>query len=260
MIVRAWREYTDDIRAGAAKWDQRWEQGKHERPELGTLFRCGGCGWAATDRAAVWRHKQQCTTSPAPSRQRDGGGPKLIHMTLAKRLVFGPTHYMTDMGWQIRMLLTWQRLVRAGKVCQQRKHAPMWKEAERGRRHRLTEQQEAAVRRGEEEWMVETGQVRGVRYDWKQQDDTMRDRGVTSGAAAVLSRRRHSDSGSTHDGQSPPKQPRRANDSLDEPHTATASRREPPTVSRGNKRQRDGGDDDSEELERRRHRDAFGDG
>ena len=142
----------------------------------------------------------------------------------------------------------------------------MWKEVERERRHRLTEQQEAAVRRDEEEWTVETGQTRGVRYDWKQQEDTMRDVGVTSGAAAVLSRRRHSDSGSTHDGQSPSKRLRHAgNDSLDAPHMATASGygrggasgREPLTVSKGHKRQRDGEDDDSEELERRRLRDAY---
>jgi len=206
VLVRAWREYTDDVRAGAAKWDQRWEQCEHERFELGAYFRCG-CGRVSANRAAIWQHRQQCAAALASPRN---SGPALIHMTLAKRLVFmGPTKYASGGSWQVRMILAWQRLVRAGKVHRARWRAPMWREAEQDRISTLAGRHAASSGWEATDWGAAAGQIRGVRYEWRRQEEAAREMGVTSGAAAVLAKRRHADSGH---GQHPPQRPRRDGD------------------------------------------------
>ena len=206
VIVRAWREYTDDVRAGAAKWDQRWGQCEHERVELGAYFRCG-CGWASASRAAAWQHRRQCDTALAPPHS---SGPTLVHMTLAKRLVFtGPTKYASGGGGQVRMILAWQRLVRAGKVRQARWRAPMWREAEQDRISTLAERQAASIEQEGADWGAAAKRPRGVRYEWRRQEETAREMGVTSGAAAVLAKRRHADG--EHE-QRPSQRPRRDGD------------------------------------------------
>ena len=56
------------------------------------------------------------------------------HHTLAQRLIFGgDSVWLTEVGWQARMVFAWMRLVRAGKVCRARRAQPMWQAAERNR-------------------------------------------------------------------------------------------------------------------------------
>ena len=248
--MRAWRECADDVRAGAAKWEQRWEQCKSEQVGLDTLIRCG-CGWASTSRAAAWRHKQQHSESTATSRRHVMSGPEPLHMTLAKRLTLsGPTHYLSETGWRVRMVLAWQRLVRAEKVRKKRRRAPMWREAERGRISRLAERQSMEVRRSEGEWMAETGRERGVRYEWRLQEETARDMNVTSGAAAVLAKRRRADSEHAHN-NSPSQRTR----------TEGGGNQEATSAKEERCKRRHGEDGaGTEDVGRKRRRDAFGDG
>ena len=46
--------------------------------------------------------------------------------------------------------------------------------------------------------MAETGRERGVRYEGRLQEETARDMNVTSGAAAVLAKKRRADSAHVH--------------------------------------------------------------
>lgn len=82
VLLRAWREVSDGVPAGAAVWDGRWN--------------------AATQHDCL----------------------------LARRLVFSDgcdVTWWTDGGWQVQMLLTWQRLVRAGVVRAARRRSSRWR-------------------------------------------------------------------------------------------------------------------------------------
>ena len=133
LIVRAWREVTDGIRAGAAKWEQRW---------------------AATEM----------------------GNP------LARRLQFHDTvsHYGTEVGWRMRAVFTWMRIVRAAKVQQARRRSSTWRANEQHRLHQLHEHSQTAPI---------TTPVRQP-YTWREQTEISIDTGATSGAAAVILKRR----------------------------------------------------------------------
>ena len=104
----------------------------------------------------------------------------------------------------------------------------MWREAEQDRISTLAGRHAASSGWEATDWGAAAGQIRGVRYEWRRQEEAAREMGVTSGAAAVLAKRRHADGGHER-GQRPPQRPRR-----------------------------DG--DGSREQGRKRPRDAFGDG
>ena len=133
LIVRAWREVTDGIRAGAAKWEQRWAASEMGNP-------------------------------------------------LARRLQFNDTvsHYGTEVGWRIRAIFTWMRIVRAAKVQQARRRSTSWRENEQHRLHQLHERSQTAPI---------TTHVRQP-YTWHEQTEISNDTGATSGAAAVILKRR----------------------------------------------------------------------
>ena len=133
LIIRAWREVTDGIRAGAAKWDQRW---------------------AASDM----------------------GSP------LARRLQFNDTvsHYGTEVGWRIRAVFTWMRIVRAAKVQRARRRSGTWRANEQHRLHQIYESSQTTPI---------TTQIRRP-YTWHEQTEISSDTGATSGAAAVILKRR----------------------------------------------------------------------
>ena len=133
LIIRAWREVTDGIRAGAAKWDQRW---------------------AASEM----------------------GSP------LARRLQFNDTvsHYGTEVGWRIRAVFTWMRIVRAAKVQRARRRSGTWRANEQHRLHQIYESSQTTPI---------TTQIRRP-YTWHEQTEISSDTGATSGAAAVILKRR----------------------------------------------------------------------
>ena len=127
----------------------------------------------------------------------------------------------------------------------------MWQAAERERVRRLAELQAAEVRRGAEADWATGASYGGTRYEWRLQEEIVGSAGVTSGAAAVLVKRRRAGSGCERDKQSPPRL------------QGTGSDGNPETSSKGdgrrNKRHEEGGDD-FVEAGRKRLRDAFGDG
>ena len=78
LIVRAWREMTDGIRAGAAKWEQRLAASEMGNPQL-------------------WLDGYRLMTQ--------------YRYSIA--LVYGP-----EVGWRIRAIFSWMRIVRAANVRQ----------------------------------------------------------------------------------------------------------------------------------------------
>ena len=173
-------------------------------------------------------------------------------MTLAKRLVFtGPTRYLSGAGWRVRMVLAWQRLVRAGKVRQRRRSAPLWRAAEQERVRRLAGLQAAEVRRGAAAGWATGAGYGGTRYEWRLQEEIAGSSGVTSGAAAVLARRRRAVDECERDGRSPPQRQRTSGDGSPGTLGGESGRR---------KRGRVGYGEDCAREERKRRRDAFGDG
>ena len=140
LIIRAWREVTDGIRAGAAKWDQRW---------------------TATE----------------------------IGSPLARRLAF-QRHTMedgTDVGWRMQAILTWMRLIRADKVKQIRCRSDTWRANEQRRLHQSYANNQAAPL---------TAHMHQP-YTWQEQTQISTDTGASSGAAAVILKRRRAHDG-TH--------------------------------------------------------------
>ena len=71
----------------------------------------------------------------------------------------------------------------------------MWREAEQDRISTLAGRYAASSGWEVTDWGAEDGQIRGVRYEWRRQEEAAREMGVTSGAAAVLAKRRHADGG-----------------------------------------------------------------
>ena len=124
---------TEGLRAGAAKWEQRW---------------------AASE----------------------AGNP------LARRLQFNDTvsYYGTEAGWRARAIFTWMRIVRAEKIRQARRRSGTWRANEQRRLHQLHARSQTAP--------IAT-QIRQP-YTWREQTEISRETGATSGAAAVILKRR----------------------------------------------------------------------
>ena len=104
---------------------------------------------------------------------------------LARRLSFDTNGSMwtTEYGWQLRMLLAWQRLVRAGKVTQARRGSSVWRDAEAKRL--------SAMARTAWEGAMPSKRGRVEGFAWRDETTVAREQNVTSGAAAVLVRRQH---------------------------------------------------------------------
>ena len=191
MILRAWREVTDDVQAGAAKWDQRWGEVQRYHTNTRETYTCP-CNLHTTNRAAFWRHLQTCVQAASPS-SANATRPtqiRLMHHTLAQRLdLTRPTIWHTEQGWRARVLFTWQRLVRAGRVRKTRRGSDMWQQAERNRMAHITNQYRDQMQQ-EGDWVMDNTHIRGQRYDWHAQADAQRHhQGATSGAAAIIARR-----------------------------------------------------------------------
>ena len=143
----------------------------------------------------MWRHVRTCklcvqggATSDAVS---DGGhgSVKLVHLTLARRLSIPRESLLySEAGWRVRVVLSWQRLVRAGKVRAARRCSPMWVAAERDRVHDLTAAYRAQTAT-EGEWRSDAKRARSQTYEWRAQAEVAGRLHVTSGAAAVIAQR-----------------------------------------------------------------------
>ena len=184
VILRAWREATDDVRAGAAKWEARWHDAARAAASLERPRPCV-CGYATACRARLWEHMRSC----ARCVQQDHTRVSMVHHTLARRLAFPSASLIfSEAGWRARMVLSWLRLVRAGKVRVMRRASPMWMAAERDRVRGQAEtyrRQTAA----EGEWQDGNKRMRGHAYGWGAQESVAARLGATSGAAAVVVRR-----------------------------------------------------------------------
>ena len=101
---------------------------------------------------------------------------------LARRLQFNDTvsHYGTEVGWRIRAVFTWMRIVRAAKVQRARRRSGTWRANEQHRLHQIYESSQTTPI---------TTQIRRP-YTWHEQTEISSDTGATSGAAAVILKRR----------------------------------------------------------------------
>ena len=112
----------------------------------------------------------------------------VVHLELARRLTFPAASLLhTEMGWRMRVVLSWQRLVRAGKVREMRRASPVWVAAERCRVRSLSVRYQSQVAAGGD-WQSDGKRLRGQAYSWRAQEETARHLHVTSGAAAVIAR------------------------------------------------------------------------
>ena len=191
VIMRAWREATDDVRAGAAKWADRWDLAlKHELPTART-YRCV-CNFGTTSRLDFWRHSRECgPTMPSISINGDSGNTPFEHHTLARRLKIENTSMIgTELGWRVRVLLKWQRLVRAEKIQRQRRQHEIWRSAERRWHARRMEEHTEVLQQCNDWGDRSEKRKRGHAYNWDKQQEVMdANKGTTSGAAAVIARR-----------------------------------------------------------------------
>ena len=118
------------------------------------------------------------------------GSVKLVHLTLARRLSIPRESLLySEAGWRARVVLSWLRLVRAGKVRAARRVSPMWVAAERDRVRDLTVAYRAQTATEGGEWGSDAKRVRGQTYAWRAQAEVIGRLHVTSGAAAVIARR-----------------------------------------------------------------------
>ena len=193
-LLRAWREVVDDVRAGAAKWNQRWRQQAHVERPMSITHTCG-CNYQSGHRVQFWQHQQECKrqASGIDMSAVDPLATAPVQMqthTLARRVAFstdGLSHWATETGWRLRVLLTWMRLVRGGKVKKGRRQYPMWREAERNRIIDLTRRYRLET--GNEQGQDGTSRMTKT-YAWGEQEAmSAAHNGMTSGAAAVLARR-----------------------------------------------------------------------
>ena len=114
--------------------------------------------------------------------------PPPQHHVLARRLTFrSGTGLYSEEGWRVRVILQWQRLVRAAKVRRARASGPMWRAAEQHRQRRIATQQAAA--NADADWYSDPSRERGQRYEWRAEEHIRSTTGATSGAAAVIARR-----------------------------------------------------------------------
>ena len=167
VLLRAWREVVDDVRAGATKWESRWQTTKALTIPERQLYTCA-CRYWTTDRAAFWRHERQCTVLRDSEQGKQSKKVYMSPHTLARRLTFTPGHtsmWGREAGWRMRMILSWLRLVRAGKIQRSRRESPMWREGERIRISTVAASYKREVRR-DESWADDVSQIRGQRYAW----------------------------------------------------------------------------------------------
>jgi len=101
VCMRSWREaHGDGVRAGAAKWEQRW-----------AAVEARGGGDCALAARLVFPKDEQ-------------GGDSALWL-------------YEEEGWPVRVMLAWMRLVRAGSVEQQRRGSVAWRASEEERRSRV---------------------------------------------------------------------------------------------------------------------------
>ena len=195
VLLRAWREIVDDVRAGAAKWEGRWQNAMGTPIPVQKRYICE-CRYWTINRVEFWKHEHAC------GKLRASGNDTQVHMShlmLARRLSFASdsmSMWETERGWRVRMLFAWQRLVRAGKVHLGRRRSHMWQEAERQRLATLAERYKQELRRNEE-WVDDGTQIRGQQYSWDLEGDMQVQQNVSSGTAAVMVRRLHQTRSST---------------------------------------------------------------
>ena len=141
LALRAWREVRDGVQAGTARWEARWERDDAEG-------------------------------------------------ALARRVMFGPRDkegtvqvtqeaFYGEEAWQLRTLLAYMRLVRAGHVGAARRRSPTWQRVQHERR----------LRDLQISWEHAMPGERCQKYSWREEEAVSDERGVTSGAAAVHVRR-----------------------------------------------------------------------
>ena len=150
------------------------------------------CNYITANRVEFWRHDKGCDKRESSGHiRKDRAVVNFEHHTLARRLEIGDISALgTEAGWRMRVLLTWQRLVRAEKVQRQRRGSEIWQEAERRWHSRKVAGYTTTLQR-HEDWAASDGKrKRGQAYDWHAQQDIMdASEGTTSGAAAVIARR-----------------------------------------------------------------------
>ena len=141
LVLRAWREVRDGVQAGTAKWEARWE---HDAAECALARRVRFSPSGDDDTAQV-----------------------------TQEAFFG------EAAWQLRVLLAFMRLVRAGPVADARRRSPTWQRAQHERRLRALQLSWEHAMPGE----------RSQKYSWREEAAMSEAHGVTSGAAAVRVRR-----------------------------------------------------------------------
>ena len=132
--MRAWRELTDGVRAGTARWEGHWSSSE-------------------------------------------------THAPLARQLTFPalPSAWAGEHGWQVRMVLAWQRLVRQDVVRLKRRRSPQW-------RATAKERVDSMVDLG---WGNSAHTSSAEVYNWRAElEEQARGHDMGSGASAVLVRRR----------------------------------------------------------------------
>ena len=137
LVLRAWREVRDGVQAGTAKWEARWE---HDAAECALARRVRFSPSGDDDTAQV-----------------------------TQEAFFG------EAAWQLRVLLAFMRLVRAGPVADARRRSPTWQHAQHERRLRALQLSWEHAMPGE----------RSQKYSWREEAAMSEAHGVTSGAAAV---------------------------------------------------------------------------
>ena len=150
--MRAWREITDDVRAGTAKFEQQW------------------------------------------AAQETGGDTRL-----ARRLVFRETSsWVTEAAWRVKVIFTWMRLVRSGKIKRMRAQSKTWQTREQRRRVEATKiiwpgGSVTPAEEGERARIKRERQLLIAHHNaWQYESES-----ITSGAAAVRARRRATDTEGT---------------------------------------------------------------
>ena len=88
-------------------------------------------------------------------------------------------HLHAEEGWQTRVLLTWMRLVHAGKVHERRRGNHAWRE-----RDQHAKSQVAVLA-----WEGAMPGERCAKFSHAREEEVSTERGVTSGAASVIVRR-----------------------------------------------------------------------
>ena len=115
VMIRAWRELADGVRAGAAQWDGRWKMGK---------------GYLLARRLSEGRAIRVRGEDGRMMTDRDG---EPVEFEIDMVMEAG-SQYAGEGGTWMRWVLAWMRLVRAGKYSRRRWEGWRREEEERGRR------------------------------------------------------------------------------------------------------------------------------